>query len=148
MDGRFEKAFKEIYIILNRASKEEINKIPQSFVKFIKENMDIEYEPQIEFNENFEKTVQEETLLLLALIYRDYLISVEERNKLIQEEQKQLEKLEESYRVENVFNKIKKKKMEKSKNITQQLTIIKEEKWYKKVLNKILKLFNIKCKSN
>ena len=143
MEEKYTKAFKEIYIILNRSSKKELNKIPKSFIEFIESNMDMEYNPQIEFNENFEKSVLEETLILLALIYRDYLISKEEREVLIQNEKKQLKEQEESYSVENLFKKRKQESEECSINIQQQLTVIKEEKWYMKILNKILSIFKI-----
>lgn len=143
MEEKYTKAFKEIYIILNRSSKEELNKIPKSFIEFIESNMDMEYNPQIDFNENFEKSVLEETLILLALIYRDYLISKEEREVLIQNEKKQLKEQEESYSVENLFKKRKQESEECSINIEQQLTVIKEEKWYMKILNKILSIFKM-----
>lgn len=141
MDEKYSKAFKEVYIILNKSSKEELNKIPKSFVEFIEKNMDTDYNPQINFNENFENSVLEETLLILALIYRDYLIPEEERKILLQEEEKQLEELKESYSVEKLFKKRKQESEESTINIRQKLVVIKEEKWYKKVLNKILNIF-------
>lgn len=144
MEDKYAKAFKEVYIILNKSSREEYNKISNTFINFIEENMDKDYTPQIDFNENFEETVLEETLLLLALIYRDYLISKEERSILLKKEEEKLEELKESYNVENLFNKKKQDNEEQSRNIEQQLVVIKEEKWYKKVLNKILQLFKLK----
>lgn len=89
MEEKYTKAFKEIYIILNRASNDELDKIPKSFIQFIEKNMDVNHNPEIEFNENFEKSVLEETLLLLALIYRDYLISKEERSMLLEKKEEE-----------------------------------------------------------
>ena len=142
MEENYRKAFKEVYVIMDNASKEEINKIPKRFIEFIEENMEIGYEPQIEFNENFEKSILEETLLILALIYRDYIISKEERVFLIQQEEIQLK---ENYNIDNVFIK-RKQNIEKNNinNIEQQLIVVKKEKWYKKILNKIIKVFNKK----
>ena len=141
MEEKYTKAFKEVYIILNKVSKEEYNKIPKSFLNFIEENMHKDYTPQIYFNEYFEETVLEETLLLLALIYRDYIISKEERETLIKNEEKQLKELEESYSVENLFKKKKQENVEDSIDIEQKLVVIKDEKWYKKILKKILNIF-------
>ncbi len=141
MEENYTKAFREVYMILNKCSKEEINKIPNSFLEFIEKNMDIEYKPQIKFNENFEKSVLEETLLILALIYRDYLISKEERQILLQDEKRQLDELKESYNVENLFKKKEQESEEHDINIEKQLAVIKEEKWYKTILNKILNFF-------
>lgn len=141
MEENYSKAFKEVYIILNKSSKEEFNKIPKSFIEYIEKNMDIDYRPQIDFNENFENSVLEETLLILALIYRDYLISKEEREILIKDEEKQLKELNESYNVENLFKKRKHESEENWRNVEQHLVVIKEEKWYKRILNKILNIF-------
>lgn len=143
MEEKYTKAFKEIYIILNRASSEELDKIPKSFIEFIEKNMDVNHNPKIEFNENFENSVLEETLLLLALIYRDYLISKEERSILLKNEEDKLEELKESYNIENLFNKRKQHNEEHRGNVEQQLIVIKEEKWYKKILNKILQIFKL-----
>ena len=143
MEEKYTKAFKELYIILNKSSKEEFYKIPKSFVEFIEKNMDIEYSPQIDFNENFENSVLEETLLILALIYRDYLISEDERKLLIEDEEKQLKEINDSYSVENLFKNRKQETKESSINIEQQLIVIKEEKWYKRILIKILNIFKI-----
>ena len=143
MEEKYTKAFKEVYIILNRSSKEELIKVPKTFVEFIESNMDRDYNPQIDFSDNFEESVLEETLLILALIYRDYLISKEERAILLQDEEKQLEELKKSYNIENLFKKRQQESEESSSNIEQQLTVIKEEKWYKKLLNKILSVFRI-----
>ena len=38
MEEKYTKALKEVYIILNKASSKELNKIPKSFVEFIKKN--------------------------------------------------------------------------------------------------------------
>lgn len=141
MNEKYTKAFKEIHVILKKSSKEELNKIPKSFIQFIEKNMDVNYTPKIEFNENFEKSVLEETLLILALIYRDYLISDEERKKLIESEQKQLEILREKYNPDNLFKNNKKEFNVSSVSMEQQLIEIKQEKWYKSFLKKILDLF-------
>lgn len=143
MEEKYTKAFKEIYIILNRASSDELDKIPKFFIEFIENNMDVNHNPKIEFNENFENSVLEETLLILALIYRDYLIPKEERSILLKKEEEKLEELKESYNVENLFNKRKQDSKEQRGNIEQQLIAIKEEKWYKKILNKILQIFKL-----
>ena len=114
MEDKYPKAFKEIYMILSRTSKEELYKIPKTFIDFIEKNMDMNYEPQIDFNDDFENSVLEETLAILALIYRDYLISTEERQQLIENETTQLEELKKSYNIDNLF---KKQNQEKHENI-------------------------------
>ena len=145
MEEKYAKAFKEIYVILNRSSRDELDKIPKSFINFIENNMDVNHNPKIEFNEKFEKSVLEETLLLLALIYRDYLISEEERSILLKNEEEKVEELKEKYNVEKLLNKRKQDYENSGGNIEQRLSDIKEEKWYNKILNKILKIFKLNC---
>lgn len=144
MEEKYKKALKEVYIILNNSSKEEFDKIPKAFVEFIEKNMDISYKPEIDFGENFENSVLEETLLILALIYRDYLTSEEERKVLMEDEAKQFNKLNSDYNIDNLFKKRKQEIKEANSNLEQELTIIKEEKWYKRILNKILNIFKHK----
>lgn len=129
MDEKYAKALAEVNVILNQSSEEELNKIPNSFMRFIKEHMDKNYEPQIDFDENFENTVLEETLLILALIYRDYLTTEEEKKLLVKNEAEQLNEI---YNVEKLFNK---------RKIEQQLIVIKEEKWYERILKIIKSIF-------
>ena len=140
MEENLPKAFKELYIILNQFLDNDFNKIPDYFIKFITENMDINYNPEINFNKNIEESVLEETLLLLALIYRDYIISEEEREQLIKEERYQIEKINKTYM--DLFHKEKLTNYNNVSNVEKQLVIIKKEKWYKKILNNLLSIFN------
>ena len=155
MEEKYRKALKEVYEILTKVTKEEYNKIPTKFIDLIKNNMDNDYIPNISYGDNFEKSVLEETLIILALIYRDYIIDSKEREKLLTEEDKLLDKYYEEYSVEKLFNnsnnndnistdnntELNIKENEKTNN---QIAIIKEKKWYIKIINKIISFFNRK----
>lgn len=134
-ETRYKKAFKEIYIIINDLSEELYLKIPKSFIKLVKENMDLKY------NVTLEKIEQEgempETKTIMALMYRDYLCDKETREKLIQQEKEDL--VEEHEKYNDIF-KNKQKNVEQEEPIANQLMVI-EEKWYTKILNKIKKFF-------
>ena len=78
--------------------------------KIIEENRDKEYRFQLEepFNE---KDLKEETIVILGLIYRDYLASPEIREKLQKEDEEQLIENEKSnslveYKEPSLFKKI------------------------------------------
>lgn len=145
MENKYTKAFKEVSVILDIAEQEELNKIPKEIIDFIKENMDKEYEPNINFEEAFEESVLEETLVILALLYRDYLIDENERRILIEKEQIELEKAREQYSIENLFGTKNKTKeiSQNEKEIDTSLIKIKDEKWYEKIIKKIKRILKI-----
>lgn len=96
----FKNALKEVYYIIQNLPLEMQKKIPNDFKKSIVENMNENYVPNA-FDENKsleEQNILNETKLILAAIYRDYIVSGEERNNLIIEENKIKNKLEEEKR--------------------------------------------------
>ena len=87
MEDKYSRALKEVYVILENSEEKIKRKIPENFKLFVSKNMDKEYIPNISFNnEIWEDTIMEETQQILAIIYRDYLVTKEEREKLLKEE--------------------------------------------------------------
>ena len=116
MDDIYREAFAEVLEVLKNSNQNIIEKIPKKFIKFLFENGDTEYKPDINFyDSNWESMISEDAQAILALIYRDYIVSESERNELLKEEQEtikeQEEKLREKYNPDNLF---KKKTQEKS----------------------------------
>ena len=106
----YEKVLREVEYILQQFPKEIQNKIPNDFRNTIVKKMDVTYIPE-PYNKNKtldEQNISEETKKILALIYRNYLVSDEERKKLITEENNIREKLEnekrKKYGAEDIFN--------------------------------------------
>ena len=102
----YKKAFKEVDEIFKIMPESFVDKIPNSFKKLISSEMDINYEPNIkEPLEEVELLV--DTKIILGLIYRDFLCSVEERKRLqkkdSEELQKNLEEIQKKYDVSNIF---------------------------------------------
>lgn len=144
MEDKYSKALKEVYVILENSEEKIKRKIPENFKLFVSKNMDKEYIPNISFNnEIWEDTIMEETQQILAIIYRDYLVTKEEREKLLKEEseeEKRIEqKLREKYNPDNIFKKNKEK--DKSNDTNTSMIKIEEIKWYKKIISKILSIF-------
>lgn len=141
------EAFAEVNEVIKLMPDELVNKIPSKFREMIEEERDKKYFPNIK--EPLEKQkLKNETIIILGLIYRDFLCSEEERKKLQEKDAKELQemqqKLEEEirqkYNPDNIFenrNKIEEQR-EKEEN---SLIIIQEEKWYRKIFNIIKKLF-------
>ncbi len=144
MEDKYSRALKEVYVILENSEEKIKRKIPENFKLFVSKNMDKEYIPNISFNnEAWEDTIMEETQQILAVIYRDYLVTKEEREKLLKEEseeEKRIEqKLREKYNPDNIFKKNKEK--DKSNDTNTSMIKIEEIKWYKKIISKILSIF-------
>ena len=149
----YEKVLREVEHILQNSPKEIQDKIPNDFRNAIIEKMDVNYIPE-PYDENKtldEQNISEETKKILALIYRDYLVSDEERKELIIEENNIRQKLEnekkEKYNVEDIFNNKTKNSQNTNKDSNINKLTIKEsnnEKWYKKIFEIILNFFKKK----
>ena len=146
------KAVSEVIDVLKHSEIEVTQKIPKKFIEFLTKNSDRNYIPNIDYSEeNWENSIEEDAKVLIALIYRDYIMSEEEKEKVKEEAEKQEQEIREKYNPDNLFKKNSKIENEKSQDDTEQevqksLLIIKEEKWYERIINKIKEIFGIKHK--
>ena len=111
-------------------------------MNYLKENSDKEYKTNINYsNENWIDTLSEDTIQMLSIIYRDYIVDSETREKLIEEENAIIEKEKEKYNIDKIFKK--KEKVDNQVNSenegNQSLVIYEELPWYKKFFEKIMK---------
>ena len=146
------KEVSEVIAVLKHSEIEVTQKIPKKFIEFLTKNSDHDYIPDIDYSEeNWENSIEEDAKVLIALIYRDYIMSEEEKEKVIEEAERQEQEIREKYNPDNLFKKNSKIENEKSQDDTEQevqksLLIIKEEKWYERIINKIKEIFGIKHK--
>lgn len=99
MDSVYSQAFTEVLEVLKNSKKNIISKIPASFIEFLNKYKDNNYMVEIDFSdENWDDKLKKETQAILALIYRDYIVSQEEREKLLVQEKKEKK---EQIRIEN-----------------------------------------------
>lgn len=147
---KIKKALAEVDIILENTELEIKNKIPDKFQNYIKENKDDKHRIQLQTEKGLiEQNIRKETKEILALIYREYLCTKEERQKLIAQERQEREKEKrEKYdiNVEEILeNRRNKKETNQMKTETEKALIeIAEEKWYQEIIHKVLKIFKIK----
>ena len=138
-------AYKEIYEILKIFPKELVDRIPKYKLDYIKQNMDESYEYNIT-KETFDgKTMLDETAAILAILFRDYLSTVKQKNKIINYHNTQREKIvneiKEKYDPENVFKqrRIEQEKIDEKK---ENLSVVEyKENIFKKLFNKIKEIF-------
>lgn len=147
------EAFAEVNEIIKLMPLELVKKIPSKFCEMIVEEKDNNYIPDIK--EPIEKCkLKNETIIILGLIYRDFLCSPDERKKLqekdareLQEVQKAVEEeIRERYNPDDIFKKRNQNNIEESNNKEENtsMIVIQEEKWYQKIFNLIKGLFRKK----
>lgn len=145
-ETQYSEAATQVLDILNYTRQEDVNKIPQSFIKFLNNISNKQYTPK--FNHEYPISalnLTTETKELLGFIYITWWASGEEREKykkLIHNKNSIKEEIKESYNINDIFEN---KKEEKEKQIIKNESIIetriseyKEENLLKKFFNKIL----------
>ncbi len=148
MEDKYPKAYKQVIEILKYAPQEIVDKIPQEMIKTFKANMDDKYDFRIDINKTFEEQdLLEETKAILANIFRDYWATPEQKERILEKEKNDREIEEnikrEKYNPDNLFKK-KQKVIQQNEEIQNNLPVeIKKEKFYKKIINFMKKIFHI-----
>lgn len=92
----YKNVLSEVNAIINNSEQSIINKIPNKFIDFVQKNMNKSYEVEIETGkEILEQNISSEAKSIVALIYRDYICSKDEREVLINKEISNARKQEE-----------------------------------------------------
>mgnify|MGYP004519708371 CR=1 FL=1 len=147
MQDSTKKAFSEVYDIINHMEENMKNKIPTKFIDFLKDNRDYNYDVKIDYSQSIvNQNLIHETKVLLSLIYRDYICDKQKRENLIKQDNKILNEQEENLRkkYEIDFGKIKDNRKNKKVEVeTVALTVVKEQKWYEKIIEILKKIFKV-----
>ena len=149
MDNVYREAFAEVLEVIKNSNQRILEKIPEKFITFLNENKDNNYIVKIDFtDENWDDSIKQETQAILALIYRDYIVSQEERVRLLTEEREEQIRIEnelrEKYNPDNLF-----KKQDQVKNteevMTEEVAMVEyKESIFKRFINKIKSIFKMK----
>lgn len=142
MDEEYRKSLCEVAEVLENSEENIQQKIPKKLKDFIYNNRISNYNPRIDFSkEDWEEDLSEDAKSIIALIYRDCLVSKEERKKLLKIEENELY---EKYNPDNIFknnnenNESEKANKEMNSTDSISLTSQEEQIWYKKIIKKIL----------
>lgn len=145
MERAYEEAFAEVDEILKLMPIDLLSKIPAQFREIISKNKAKDYKIEIQDPLEEEK-LKEETVVILGLIYRDFLASPEEKEELQLKDAEELKRIEEEmkkqYDMENIFQKRKSEKELQNENVTTELTVYKEPGFLQKLFNLIRGIFN------
>ena len=144
MEKKYQEAFAEVDEILKIMPIDLLSKIPAQFRQIISENKADNY--KVEIKEPLEEeNLKKETVIILGLIYRDFLASPEEREELQikdAEELKRIEKeMQEQYDVENIFKKRKFNSNTSTNEVSTDLIVYKEPGFLKKFFRLIKGIF-------
>ena len=150
MKQEYMEAFTEVYEIFKLMPQELLSKIPKKFYEMIEEERDKNYFPNIKEPLEQQK-LKNETIIILGLIYRDFLCSPEERKRLQEKDAKELQEAEKAiedeirqkYNPDDLFKNRRQNIIEQSHDMNENTAMIikKEEKWYKKIFNIIKNIF-------
>lgn len=133
-------AYTEVYTVLQDLNQEEYDKIPPEVIKAIKENMNEQYEYYLDEElELKEQQMLPETKSILFNLFRDYLSTPEQKEKIIkmQEEERRKNELKkkEKYNTDVFENKTKENY---NQSIEEKNELVEyKESIFKKILNKI-----------
>ena len=144
VDVMYQNALAEVEEILQNTEEELVTKIPEKIRQFIRENRNQEYSANIVNDKPLnEQNILPETQALLALIYRSYWATEEEKQEFAQRDSVELEKVKQDLYSSNMFENKKDKVEEVQKEITD-IVLVKEEKWYQKAWKRLYSLFKRK----
>lgn len=142
--AEYKIAYSEVLEILKHIPIGEYNKVPQDMIQMFK--MNASNESHFAYNSN--KTLQEQNVsetarTIIAILFRDYWTSNEQKEKILSVQNAERERIKrEKYNPDNIF---------KTKNITTNeqipsseetsMVVVNEEKWYKKLFSFIKGIF-------
>ena len=140
MINTYAKAYTEVLEILKYFSEEEYSKIPQEKIEFYKNNMDKNYNYNINPNIDLSKQyISKEANAILITLFRDYFATESQKktlNNLLNQNQNKLENIRrEKYNSNNIFSKNYRNIDIEDKENKQELALIEinDMKWYKKI---------------
>lgn len=138
---RYRNAFKEVDEILKHTDINLVNKIPKKFIDFLRANMNNEYDFNVQEGLHLNKqNLSEEANNILALIYRDYWATEEEKEEFRKKDEEERKLNEE--KLEHIFDRKDNEQIEEEKN--NQLIKIEHESFIKRLFSKIKRFF---CKN-
>jgi len=108
--NEYSNAYTEVYTILNYLEEEELNKIPEEIIETLREKQNKDY--NYELNEDLDLKEQKmlpETKAILFNLFRDYLATPVQKEKIIKMQQQDRIKTEnekkQSYNKTDIFEK-------------------------------------------
>ena len=144
-DNLYGEAAVEVLDILDNTNKEDLQKIPKSFIKFLVDNASSDYSVSFDHSKPIsELNITEKAKEILGVIYINWWCDKnqkEQYKKEIEEHEKRKElELREKYNPDNIFEN--RKKQEDFNQRDETLAMVEyKENIFKQIINKIVKFF-------
>lgn len=135
----YANAYSEVLEVLNHMSKDNYDKIPKEMIEMFKDNFNKGYQFSYDLNKEFaEQEISKRGKLILAILFRDYWATTEQKEKIITRQKHEIQKLEqqklEKYPIDNLFSK---KTITREENYANNSEHIKKENILKRIINRI-----------
>ena len=145
---KYANAYTEVYEILNCLDKDEYNKIPVELIEVFEENRNLEYEYEINDEQDLSKQpMLKESKATLLNLFRDYLVTPEQNQKIkqwLQADRVYLENQKQKQYNNNVFENNKKyEKINNEESKTILPVVIKKQSIFYRIINKLKSFFKI-----
>ena len=145
MNKDYSEAYSEVLEIIKYLPKEDYDKIPPKLIQLLMVNCNANSEFTYNTALPFEKqNLSNDAKLILAIIFRNCWITNEQKDELAKKEKEKIDDIEkekkEKYNPDKLFEK-KEEKIKKELQENHFLEVVKEEKWYKKIFDKIKNFF-------
>lgn len=145
---KYANAYTEVYEILSFLNNEEYLKIPEELIEVFEENRNLEYEYEINDEQDLSKQpMLKESKAILLNLFRDYLATPEQNQKIkqwLQADRVYLENQKQKQYNNNVFENNKKyEKINNEESKTILPVVIKKQSIFYRIINKLKSFFKI-----
>ena len=160
MDLKYANACKEVLVLFDYfLDEEDLSKIPEKQIEYLKKNANQQYNYGVdESKELEEQNITKEAKAIIISLYKKYFTTNEQKKNIdeiltILDKQKNVKKisntgfnsLEEALNHTNETKRVDKDMSSENTNVeSNEKALVKSESMWRKILNKILKIFNLK----
>lgn len=144
----YDKAYKEVLVILNNLRKEDCDKIPEEYIEFLKSNCDNEYQFYYDNSKSFEdQELLDDTKYILFGLFEKFGATELQKEKIKAFKNNYYKKIEEmtvGFEPDDIFNN-RRNNIDTtiSKQRIEEKSLVENKKisWYQKLFSKVLIIF-------
>ena len=149
--NEYKVSITEVLYILKYLPNSLTSNIPTNFLNFLNNNSIPDYNPDFDLSKGLDNVkLKNKTKILLAIIYREYICSEQERsdyNKILTQNENEYQiKLKEKYNINDIFNETKKEKPSDTtttnNNNNNNKLVIYKKSYFTRIKDLIKKIFN------
>lgn len=147
VNTEYKVAYSEVLEILKHISKDEFNKIPSAMIEMFKTNSSSEnsfrYNPEESLQE---QKVSETARTIIAILFRDYWATEEQKNKILTVQNNERERdRQEKYNPDDLFRKPQQNKVVEENIKNEDVSMIEyKQPLLKRIINKIKNIFHMR----